>query len=267
MFPTGTRIRIEGAPARREPYGCYVERFNLDEGEVIQRYQELEGAETKVSTDNRPATLANGQPNISGDWAMPQRHGTARPPPQQGTPGSGPSQYELTAAGKAAAADFDLNRDNPRFHCKAVNIFADWTFDRHVNRIEQSENTITLKYGFMDILRVIHLDMDVHPAGILPSRAGHSIGKWEGNTLVVDTIGFSEGYLEGRDGVMHSAQLHAVEHLTLDPEEGSITRHYVAKDPLYLAEPVQKDDTVYLTSTTFEPYNCEDLTTEIVEGH
>jgi hypothetical protein len=262
MFPTGTRIRIEGAPARREPHGCYVERFNLDEGEVIQRYQELEGAETIVSVEDRPATLANGQPNFSGDWAMPQRQGTARPAP----PGSGSPEYELTAAGKVAVADFDLNRDNPRFHCKAVNIFADWTFDRHVNRIEQTDNTVTLKYGFMDIVRVIHLDMDGHPANITPSRAGHSIGKWEGNTLVVDTTGFSVGYLEGRDGVMHSAQLHAVEKFTLDPAEGSITRRYVGDDPLYLVKAVEKEDKVYLTSTTYEPYNCDDLTNELVEG-
>ena len=263
MFPTGTRIRIEGAPARREPHGCYVERFNLDEGEVIQRYQELEGAETIVSTDDRPATLANGHPNISGDWAMPQRHGTARPPPS----GQDSPQYELTAAGKAAVADFDLNRDNPRFHCKAINIFADWTFDRHVNRIEQADNTVTLKYGFMDIERIIHLAMDAHPANITPSRAGHSIGQWEGNTLIVDTVGFKEGYLEGRDGVMHSAQLHALEKFTLDPAEGSITRRYVGDDPLYLVKAVEKEDKVYLTSTTYEPYNCDDLTNEVVEGN
>lgn len=267
MFPTGTRIRIEGAPARREPHGCYIESFNLDDGEAIQRYQELEGGETIVSVEGRPAKLANGQPNISGDWAAPQRHGTVRPPPQSGGRGRDGPEYELTAAGKAAVADFDLSRDNPRFHCKAVNIFADWTFDRHVNRIEQSDSVITLTYGFMDIVRVIHLDMDAHPANIIPSRAGHSVGKWEGNTLLVDTVGFSEGYFEGRDGVMHSAELHAVERFTLNPAEGSITRNYVAEDPLYLAEAVEEEDKVYLTSTPFDPYNCEDLTTEIVEGH
>lgn len=266
MFPTGTRIRIEGAPARREPYGCYVETFNLDDGEEIQRYQELEGAETIVSVDGRPVTLANGQPNISGDWAMPQRHGTIRRPPESNPPGSGSPEYKVSAAGKAAVADFDLDRDNPRFHCKAVNIFADWTFDRHINRIEQSDSTITLTYGFMDIVRVIHLDLDAHPNGVMPSRAGHSIGKWEGNTLVVDTIGFLEGYLEGRDGIMHSTALHAVERFMLDPAAGSITRSYVAEDPLYLEAPIQKEDKVYLSSIPFDPYNCEDLTTEIVEG-
>ncbi len=49
-----------------------------------------------------------------------------------------------------------------------------------------------MTYGFMNIVRTIHLDMDSHPENITPSLAGHSIGKWEGDTLVVDTIGFEE---------------------------------------------------------------------------
>ena len=60
----------------------------------------------------------------------------------------------------------------------------------------------------------------------LPSRAGHSIGKWDGNTLVVDTVGFADGYLDGRGGVKHSDQLQVVEKFTFDPKEGSISREY-----------------------------------------
>ena len=149
---------------------------------------------------------------------------------------------------------------------QAVNIFADWTFDRHINRIEQTDAAITLTYGFMDIVRTIHLDMDDHPIDITPSRAGHSIGKWDGNTLVVDTTGFAEGYLEGRHAVMHSDQFHSIERFTLDHENGSITREFFGEDALYLAEPFSKEDKVFLSETPFDPYNCNDLTTEIVPG-
>ncbi len=108
-----------------------------------------------------------------------------------------------TAAGAAAVEGYQ-REDNPRFHCMAVNIFADWTFDQHVNRIIQEEDQITLMYGFMDIVRGIHLDMDEHASDIEPSRAGHSIGRWDGDELVVDTVGFAPGYLETREAVMHS---------------------------------------------------------------
>jgi hypothetical protein len=39
MFVSGSQINIEGVPARREPHGCYVNRFSLDEGETIERYR------------------------------------------------------------------------------------------------------------------------------------------------------------------------------------------------------------------------------------
>ena len=78
MFPEGARINIKGVPARREPFGCYVEEFSLDDGETLSRYEKIDGGEGEVAVASRPAVLANGQPNISGDWAVPLRGG--RPP-------------------------------------------------------------------------------------------------------------------------------------------------------------------------------------------
>lgn len=267
MFSPGTRVRIEGVPARREPHGCYVNRIVFDDGEVIERYQQLEGAEGEVAAADRPTELANGQPNISGDWAAPQRLMTEAQVRNRQRTGFTRARYSQSDTGKVAGADFVLDRDNPRYHCKAINIFADWTFDQHINRIEQSDDAITLTYGFMDIVRTIHLDIDEHPDNIGPTRAGHSIGKWDGNTLIVDTIGFAEGYLDGRSGVMHSDQFHTVELFTYDPEDISLSRSYVGEDPLYLTEKFQGQDLLYLSGIPFDPYNCEDLTTEFIEGH
>ena len=267
MFEPGTAIHIEGVPARREPHGCYVNRLQLGEGAVIERYEQLDDAETAVEASDRPATLSNGQPNISGDWAAPQRllqEGEVR---RRAATGFRGFQYPQSDAGKAASANFDLNRDNPRYHCKAVNILVDWVFDQHINRIEQTDDTITLTYGFMDIVRTIHLNMDQHPDDITPSRAGHSIGHWEGNTLTVDTIGFTPGYLDGRGGIMHSDQLHVVEEYEFDSEELSLVRNYTGEDPLYLSESFSSRDALFLSETPFDPYNCDDLTTEFVEGH
>jgi hypothetical protein len=270
MFPEGTRIHIEGVPAWREPHGCYISEFSIDDGEAIARNERLEGAEGEVDTEGRPAELANGQPNISGDWAAPLRGGRGPGGPggpgRPGGPGGRGDRYSQSEAGLAAGADYD-REDNPRFNCKATSIFQDWTFDQHINRIEQTDDSITLTYGFMDIVRTIHLDVATHPAKITPSRAGHSIGKWDGNTLVVDTVGFAEGYLDGRGGVKHSDQMHVVEKFTLEPVEGSLSRTYEGEDPLYLTKAFTGDDKVLLSGTPFDPYNCEDLTTEIAEGH
>ena len=57
--------------------------------------------------------------------------------------------------------------------------------------IDRPESLIRL-YNFE---RSIHVDMAKHPDQLTPSYAGHSIGHWEGNTLVVDTVGFAAGVL------------------------------------------------------------------------
>jgi hypothetical protein len=267
MFAPGTHIYIEGAPARRERHGCYVRRLQLDDGEFIQRYDQLDESDDPVTLDDRPATLPNGQPNISGDWAAPQRRLNTGETRRRAPGGFRGTDYAQSDTGRTASADHEPERDNPRFHCQPVNIIADWVFDQHINRIEQSDETITLTYGFMDIVRTIHLNMDEHPDDIELTRAGHSIAHWEGNTLVVDTIGFLPGYLDGRFGIKHSDQLHVVERFQLVPDQGLIIREYVGEDPLYLTESFSSRDNVFLSSTPFDPYNCEDLTSAIIDGN
>jgi hypothetical protein len=54
-----------------------------------------------------------------------------------------------------------------------------------------------------------------HPADLEPTHLGHSVGHWEGDTLVIDTIGFHDKTGAGKRAVAHSAALHVVERLRL----------------------------------------------------
>ena len=62
--------------------------------------------------------------------------------------------------------------------------------------------------------RTIYVDGRSHPAKIDKSYFGHSIGHWEGDTLVIDTVGFNESAWMDRFGMPHTDQLHTVERLT-----------------------------------------------------
>ena len=63
--------------------------------------------------------------------------------------------------------------------------------------------------------RTIYMDGREHPAEILrPSYLGHSIGHWEGDTLVVDTVGFNERSWTNRDGLPTTDKLHLIERFT-----------------------------------------------------
>jgi hypothetical protein len=61
--------------------------------------------------------------------------------------------------------------------------------------------------------RVIHMDGRTHPAGVRPTFLGHSIGRWEGETLVIDSVGFNEKqWLAG--SFPTTTQLHLVERIS-----------------------------------------------------
>jgi hypothetical protein len=62
--------------------------------------------------------------------------------------------------------------------------------------------------------RVIYMDGRSHPKDLKPSYYGHSVGHWEGDTLVVDSVGFNERFWFERQGAPHTDQLHLIERFT-----------------------------------------------------
>jgi len=59
--------------------------------------------------------------------------------------------------------------------------------------------------------RTIYMDGRSHPKDLEPSYYGHSVGRWESDSLVVDTIGFNEKFWIDREGSPHTEKLHLIE--------------------------------------------------------
>jgi hypothetical protein len=294
LFPLNTQVTIEAAPDRADANSCYLNTIRFANGSHMDRYgqyvkangggvREVRGALPFASKAREPRR-PSGEPNIAGDWAPEQvvmadprgtggglvplsqletikpgerRGGGAR---RGGGPPAGPRLYggtELTPLGEQAATKFTRD-DNPRFRCETTSIVFDWTFDGPVNRITQNRDTIVIEYGQMDLRRTIHMNMKTHPADVKPSRAGHSIGRWEGDVLVVDTVGFLPGVLSAP--VRHGGRLHVVERFTLDPKTMKLTRAYVAEDPDYLKGQYTGSDTVAIADQPYAKDNCKDQT-------
>jgi hypothetical protein len=62
--------------------------------------------------------------------------------------------------------------------------------------------------------RTIHMGQREHPANVTPSDLGHSVGWWEGDTLVIDTIGYNESAWMERFAMPHTDKLHTIERVT-----------------------------------------------------
>ena len=285
MFVVGTQITVHGHPHRDDPSSCYVETLALGNAPTLARYDQLSKA-APAKQAKRPLRTADGQPNIAGDWAQEQ-YLMGHPP--NGAPllvpkhlvaavdkgelaaadvpdnGWFPRPVDLTAAGKSAA---EALRDEPpaktpRLNCGITSILFDWVFDGTINRISQTRDRITFEYG-RGLTRTVYMDVAKHPASIVPSRAGHSIGRWDGDTLVVDTVGFLPGRLAGT--VPHSDRLHVVERFTLDPETTTLKRDYVATDEVYFTDEYKGSDIVLPADAPFEVDRCKELAYEYEKG-
>jgi hypothetical protein len=136
-------------------------------------------------------------------------------------------------------------------------------FDGTINRITQSANEIKMEYGF-GLTRIVHMNMTAHPAKITPSRGGHSIGRWDGDTLVVDTVGFEPGSLAG--SLPHSGKLHVIERFTLNGKTLELTRDIVAEDPEYFADKYVDTDSVLPADAPFRVEACKELAPEYQPG-
>ncbi|HET8696168.1 MAG TPA: DUF6152 family protein, partial [Gammaproteobacteria bacterium] len=283
MFKVGEPIAITGAPDRFDANSCYVNTVVFADGTTADRYAQLTkpgAAAAPAAAAARPARLPSGEPNLNGDWAPEQvvmtdpkgksgalvpvsqvgnyKPGERPTPPAGGGGGAGRPRVEYTEAGQKAAAAFrNFNQeDNPRMRCETTSILFDWTFDGPVNRITQNEEEITLQYGQLGFTRTIHMQ-PTHPANITPSRAGHSIGRWDNDVLVVDTIGFAPGVLN--PPIMNSDQLHVVERFSFDPAAMKITRSYTATDPVYYTNEYTGQDTIGVADLPYAPDACKEL--------
>jgi hypothetical protein len=282
MFVVGATVKLSGFGHRDDPTACYTEDIKIGDGAEMNRNDQFE-VTTNVDLSTRPARRPSGEPNITGDWAQEQ-YVIARPPEgpaalvpkhliadvesgllaMNDVPPSGwfARSVTFTPRGQAEADAFDgtSTRDNPRLRCRPTSIIFDWVFDGAVNRIAQEDDRIVIDYGLYSFERVIHMNEREHPAKLTPSYAGHSIGHWEGDVLVVDTVGFEPGLIAAP--VKNSEQLHVVERFSLDPQNWTLTREYVAEDPVYFTGQYAGSDIMLVAEVPYVAHRCDELAPE-----
>jgi hypothetical protein len=108
----------------------------------------------------------------------------------------------------------------------------------YLHEVEILDEVILLNMEYNEVTRTVYMDGRQHPVNLTPSNQGHSIGWWEGDTLVVDTVGFAEHRWGNGRGIPSGTQRHSVERLTLNEDGRNVQIDYTLEDPEYLTEPV-----------------------------
>jgi hypothetical protein len=105
-------------------------------------------------------------------------------------------------------------------------------YPAEIIQLPEQKRIIMIFEGASHIWREISMDGREHPQGdaLNPTYLGHSVGHWEGDTLVVDVVGFNEATWLDYFGHPHTDQLHIVERYTR-PNKGTLHYEAVIDDP------------------------------------
>jgi hypothetical protein len=110
------------------------------------------------------------------------------------------------------------DRDSPHARCKPDvgprQIGTAYGFE--MVEFRDLRRVIIFDIGGPQSFRTIYLDGRAHPDSreLTPTHYGHSIGRWEGDTLVVDSVGFNEQNWIDAEGLIHTDQYHQIERFT-----------------------------------------------------
>jgi hypothetical protein len=165
--------------------------------------------------------------SLAGRW-LPQRAELARYATS--------IRERLTAAGQASASDVEGYRASMA-RCEALATPSGMLLPM-IRNVTVDESVVRIAVDWMGAERTVHLDRFEHPANLEPSLQGHSIGRWEGGTLVVDTIGFAPHRSGVLSGVASGAHKHVVERLSLTEDKLQLKFEVTLEDPESLTEPV-----------------------------
>jgi hypothetical protein len=131
-----------------------------------------------------------------------------------------------------AARQAHFERDEPHTRCKASGGPREFITPYGVEFVDMPETKriYIFDVGGPHTFRTIYMDARPHPQDLDPSYYGHSVGHWEGESLVVDTVGYNTKFWMDREGTPHTERLHLVERFTRT-DSNSLTYEATVDDP------------------------------------
>ncbi len=172
---------------------------------IVAGTVERAAAPTDAATPKPTPRMADGKPDLSGVYNSSSYNFTGAQVRGQNNP--------ITATLKPGAEKFKVVRgpDDPGQYsnCNPTGVPGAY-FVPYQWEIVQGRNRVVIVYEYPHLFRVIPTDGTPHPADPDPTWMGDSVGHWEGDTLVVDTIGFNDK-TELPGGYRHTEALHVVE--------------------------------------------------------
>ena len=207
--------------------------------------------------------LPNGKPDFTGVWDHPYVNNMSasnRNPAVQ----KGAGELPYTPAGLANIQAYD-----PEKNGDYTGMCMPFGLTRSMNspypiQIMQSDKHIAFMFEQSTWFHVVPFSNE-HPAEINPTWFGHSIAKWTGDTLVIDTVGFNGFTRLDTKGNPHSDKLHVVQTFKHN-DAGHVAYTITIEDPVYYTKAWTNERTFTLSNGELLEYSCEENNRSLWEG-
>ncbi len=172
------------------------------------------------------------------------------------------ANLELTELGRQARESYDpLSAENPESTCigrpSPAMLVSSNLYPIEIQFNEDAE-AIIIRAQYWDEERTVYMDGREHPDVSERTHSGHSIGRWDGDTLVVDTRNFSDHRSPYQIGVPSGAQKHLVERYRLIENGTRIAADFTLEDPEFIASPMSHSrELIYSPHLDWSPFDCD----------
>ena len=220
----GDLVTITGNPARQNPDAHMLGKdlYKKADGAYLPLYI---GSKSIYEAKTNATTMT-----IEGTWFSPMRSFTG----VMGAMGRAPKTEKGQAATKAANPNVSSQADCIPIGEPVVMVYP------VANNIKVSKDKVVIRTDWMDTTRTVYLDgKHPHPPASEKFQHGHSIGHWEGKTLVVETTNFKEHPMGLSTGVPSSDQKKLIEKFSLADDGKSLIYAGTIDDPKYLTQTAQ----------------------------
>lgn len=243
VVQVGTRVRLAGSAGKRSEHALWVTNVLLPSGEEVLLSARPRWSENTLGEDLRSEIAGNTELGIFRVWTSAGRLWN--------------EDYPLTEAARAVRAAWDPVEDAPTAHCAPKGMVSLMEAPYPIEFIDQGDE-IMLRTEEYDLVRTISMSTEGATEAQLASLLGHSVGRWEGDTLVVDTTGISYPHFD-KTGIPQTEAVEYEERFSVSADGSRLNYTATVIDPATFTEPVELTKTwVWRPGEEVKPYNCTD---------
>lgn len=242
----GERVRAAGAASRRGEPAIFVSNLLLPNGDEVIVSDRNEPLRWTADAGDDAAPVSSAEVVGSGIfkvWGFRTLYQLRSP-------------LVLTDAAQSAKDAFDPRTDDPGLQCIAPGM-PNAVLNPYPMELIDEGDRIIQRVEEWDARRVFYMSEDaLSDAAPEPNHLGISVGRWEGNTLVVETTDVAFPFLDA-EGTPISDSASMVERYTLSEDELALDYEVIVTDPVNLVEPAVWENTwIYRPGVEVRPFEC-----------